>query len=98
MHHTATLGEIDNFWTAFGGALVNAGLIWVFYVGSGALGAAQVAAHDDLLDALHHQRCFRSAGGQGPALRHRVWHASSISATPWTRRFTGTIINRYSRR
>jgi serine/threonine-protein kinase len=32
MHHTATLGETDNFWTAIGSALVNGGLIWVFYV------------------------------------------------------------------
>ncbi len=31
MHHSATLGEIDNFWTSIGGALVNGGLIWVFY-------------------------------------------------------------------
>jgi serine/threonine-protein kinase len=32
MHHTATLGETDNFWTAIGSALVNGGLTWVFYV------------------------------------------------------------------
>ncbi len=31
MHHSATLGELDNFWTSIGGALVNGGLIWVFY-------------------------------------------------------------------
>ena len=66
--------------------------------GAGALGAAQVAAHDDLLDALHHQGRFRSFGGQGSALRHRVRHHPRRSAMSWTRRCTGTTINPCSRR
>ena len=58
MHHTATLGEIDNFWTGIGGALVNGWSHLGLLCGAGTLGAAQVAAHYDLLDALHHERRF----------------------------------------
>jgi hypothetical protein len=31
MHHTATAGEIDGFWTAIGSAMINGALNWVFY-------------------------------------------------------------------
>ena len=39
---------------------------------AGAVGAAQVAAHHDLLDALHLAGSGRSAGGPGSALWHGV--------------------------
>jgi serine/threonine-protein kinase len=32
MHHSATDGELNNFWSAIGSALVNGGLVWLFYV------------------------------------------------------------------
>jgi serine/threonine-protein kinase len=32
MHHTATVGEINGFWTAIGSATVNAAINWIFYV------------------------------------------------------------------
>jgi serine/threonine-protein kinase len=32
MHHTATIGEINGFWTAIGSAMVNGAIIWIFYV------------------------------------------------------------------
>ena len=32
MHHTATIGEINGFWSAIGSALVNGAINWLFYV------------------------------------------------------------------
>ena len=32
MHHTATIGEINGFWTAIGSAMVNGAINWIFYV------------------------------------------------------------------
>ncbi len=32
MHHTATIGEINGFWTAIGSALLNGAINWIFYV------------------------------------------------------------------
>jgi serine/threonine-protein kinase len=32
MHHTATTGEINGFWTAIDSAMLNAAINWVFYV------------------------------------------------------------------
>ena len=95
MHHTAARKSVT--WTSIGSALVNRGLIWVFYA------ALEPGCGTRWPRTMISWTRYTTKGASDPLVGRDLLRrnapslaSSSTLAMLWTRRFTETTVNRYS--